>query len=407
MSNYFGNLPQQFNNKHINNNLVNGYNQFANTNNIPFANNPMLGNNPVFAGAINDPHFHNRINIAKMEQLKKINSVKDLGIDNNKLIEYIICPLKNAKINTKAFNAEYDNKLSTYVAHNGKQHDDKYAKSTNESCTTLSTEIVPQLLVEWYSGRKNVPYKNILKDENYKKEFKNKDDLIVHKVTQLDKDRDKLKKEFKLLTKLLEVHDGEIKVIYSLSEESKHKEQFNYTNYYKNTIKYDPKNYGDLKKFYNKEQKKINKNNKRMDEMLEMMLASNQFTKDEIEELKKSGDIIGIDVSNDVENTSVTFDNDVQKHHDAIELEKQLEKQLRKELGKEKYNELMSQINDKNNSIDKDNSISNDNNVGNNTEESKPIRKLKIKKTKIEQQNQEIGFVDDDEFEKYRSIKKK
>jgi hypothetical protein len=384
MSNYFGQLPPQFNNKHVNNNLVNGYQQFSNTN-VPFNANPMLMNNPMFFGSIRDSNFYNRVNMAKAEQLKKINNINDFNLSADKLTEYVICPIKIEKIDKSELDNLYGMRTSTYI-------------QKPENCDKNN---IPQILKEWYEGRKNTPYKNILKNENYQKEFNNENDLIVHRVTQLDKDKIRLHQEYEILSKLLEKHDGELKMIYSTSEEAKHKEQFNYINYYKNRIKYDPKNYNELKKFYNKEQKKINKENERIDQMLEMLIVSDEISKEDLAELKKP-----------YEEDTEDVDMDIVFEKGEKELEKQLEKKLRKELGDEQYNEIIKQFND---DADEEQSKKirkikiTKNKKDDDEQESKKVRKIKITSSKVIKEiiNADIGHVDDDELEKYKNRKKK
>ena len=56
------------------NNLVSGYQKFS-ANNVPFNNNAMIANNPMFAGSIRDPAFYQRMHVAKLEQLKKLKKI--------------------------------------------------------------------------------------------------------------------------------------------------------------------------------------------------------------------------------------------------------------------------------------------------------------------------------------------
>ncbi len=306
------------NNNMAGNKMVNGYQQFVNTN-VPFNNNSMLSNNPAFFGNIRDPNFFNRVNMAKMEQVQKVKKISDLNLSKDQLTNYVICPIKVERMNKEELRKDYDTKGSTYI----NLWDNDPTK-------------VPKLIKELWAGRKNTPYKNILKNESYTKEFKNIEDLLVHRYTQLDKDKIKLLKEFETLLGLLETHDSELKVIYSASEETKHKKQFEYITKYKHRIQYDPKNYNDLKKYYKREQKKINKENKRVDEMIELLIASEDLTEAEIELIRKE--------------TKIDEDIDDAEMLQIIEkgekdLEKKLEKQLKKELGKDNYKQLMDAFN--------------------------------------------------------------
>jgi hypothetical protein len=53
----------------MNNNLVNKFQSYMNTN-TPFQKNPLLNNNPSFMNGSKDASFYNKINMAKLEQIK-------------------------------------------------------------------------------------------------------------------------------------------------------------------------------------------------------------------------------------------------------------------------------------------------------------------------------------------------
>ncbi len=121
--------------------------------------------------------------------------------------------------------------------------------------------------------RVNNPYKGIIKDFNYEKKIKAQNDLIVHKVTEVDKDKkifDNKMGEFKTT---IGVQDNEIKDIYSLDKKNKHKKDFEYQHKYKYRTKLD--NSGDDSdlrvdriEFYKKEQQKLEDNKKKIDNIL-------------------------------------------------------------------------------------------------------------------------------------------
>lgn len=373
MSNYYGQLPPQFNNKYNRNKIVDGYQKFSTTN-TPFLNNQILLNNPTFHGSIRDPNFYNRINMEKLEQAKRIKSVADLNMTGEQLANYIICPIKVETADKKQYDQMLNEKQSMYITHKTVTRK-KDGKDEKEYIA-----VIPQMLSDWYDKRKNTPYKNILKNENYEKEFKKKEDLIVHKITQLDKDKMKLLNEYEVLTRMLEKHDGELKLIYSASEETKHAEQFNYVQKYKNRIKYDPKNYEDLKQFYKKTQRKYKKEERRIDDMIELLLASEDISEQEIEKIKQLSGDADEDGS---DNTIETDDVEKMLKKGEKDLERQLEKEIEKELEKEIEKELTSQS-DKN------------------------IKKIKVSKTKISESKEsktKIGHVDDDEMAKYKNRK--
>ena len=333
MSNYFGQLPPQFNNKYNNNGLVSGYRQYTNTN-VPFRDNPMLANNPLFYGSIRDNDFYKRVNMAKMEQLKRIKSVNELGMDQQQLTKFIICPIKVEKMDESQFINLFNTRTQGYIMAKGRGN--------------LNWEDAPDIIQQMWRDRTNNPYKSILKNafkkedydtdynKYYNREFKKSDDLIVHKITQLDKDTARLESEYKDMMNIRKLYGEELGVTYSASEKLKHKKEFDTVHKFKNKIRYDPKNYDELKQFYKREQKKIRRKEKRVDEMIDMLLSSDQLTPDEITQLQKvaQGD-------NTIE--TVTKMEKVFERGEKY-LEKRLKKKLKKQIGSEQYSEVMDAL---------------------------------------------------------------
>lgn len=397
------NVPQFRNNCNNSNNnkLIDGYKNM-NNNNVPFKNNVMLSNNPTFYGSIRDTNFHNRINMEKMERLKKIKNIDDLGLSKDKLTDFIICPIKVEKEDKNRLHGDYEKKGLTYVNFNKKGNQKSYEK---DGIVYIDFEDeLTDFIKNLHCGRSNNPYKNILKKENYNKEFKNKKDLLVHKVTLKDKDQILLAKEYEELADLLEMHDGELKIKYSASKETKHKEKFDYVNMYKHKVLYDPHNFGELKSYYKKEQQKINKTNKRLDQMMEILLASD-LSPEELSEIQKPL------MSNDDNNQKLSIV--VQHKNDKLdrEIEEEMEIELKKELEKEYGNDVLEKmvkdyVNDnKKNKESKHISIENSN--GNNEEKPKKRITIKSKKEKTVNTETEIGKINDDEMEKYKRKMKK
>lgn len=201
--------------------------------------------------------FYQQMMMAKAEQMKKIKNVSELGLTRDQITEYIICPIKVERSSR--------NEIERYVS-------DEEAK--------LAKKYIEDNL---WKNRTNAPYKNILKNEDWKKQFSTANDLIVHRVSHLDKIG--LLDEYKKLVRLMEKHNNELKVIYSTTKESEHLKEFEYVNKYKYTVKYDPKDYNDLKEFYKNEQKKIEKEQKRIDHIINK-LTDDDITADEIKLLE-------------------------------------------------------------------------------------------------------------------------
>jgi hypothetical protein len=385
MSNYPRQLPPQFNNRYINNGLINGYQEFMN-NNTPFNKNSILSGNPLYHGSIKDADFYDRVNMAKRENLKKYKSVTDFKLSKEQLINYVINPIKINKItdtDKRELKNTFNERFHTYVSKN-----EKDAKKLTEFMKTL------------YKGRTNAPYKNILKDEAEKfqnKKYENIDDLIVHRVSQLDKNKIKLLSELELLMGKMETHDNELKIIYSVSEKSKHKEQFNYVKKYKNRIKYDPKNYNELKLKYKKEQNKLSRAGERIDEMIELLLANDQLSKEDIIEIQKST----VDI--EVENLDHVFEIGEKN------LEKDLEQKIIEQIGKDGFKKIKEELNyDTDSDTDSDTDNNNDvivtKKVSSTTKIISNKKCIQVSTKKIITNN--IGHVDIDELNEYKNRKK-
>ena len=88
------------NNRHMNNNLVNKFQSYMNTN-TPFQKNPLLNNNPTFMSNSQDSSFFNKINVTKLEQIKRARNIEEIGLDKNQLTDIIISPITINKTNKK------------------------------------------------------------------------------------------------------------------------------------------------------------------------------------------------------------------------------------------------------------------------------------------------------------------
>lgn len=152
----------------------------------------------------------------------------------------------------------------------------------------LEKNFTKKELEDLWAKRTNQGYKHIIRDEKYqKKDYKKKEDLIVHKVTDLDKLG--VDEEFDEYEKKIETQNGELKVQYSQSKELEHKKKFEYNNKYKYSAKFDPKAHEDLKdeniEYFKKEQEKIEKDKKKIDDIISGLLSSNILTEEEKKEL--------------------------------------------------------------------------------------------------------------------------
>jgi len=152
----------------------------------------------------------------------------------------------------------------------------------------LEKSFTKKELEDLWARRTNQGYKHIIRDEKFqKKDYKKKEDLIVHKVTDLDKLG--VNEDFDEFKGKIETQNGELKIQYSQSKEIEHKKKFEYNNKYKYSAKFDPKTHEDLKddnvEYFKKEQEKIEKDKKKIDDIISNLLTSNILTEEEKKEL--------------------------------------------------------------------------------------------------------------------------
>jgi len=236
------------------NRLVTTYNKH-NQNNDILTNNLLLQNNQQL-------HNNQHVNMMRMQKQQQNDPA------NKELLRQAV--IKPTKI-------KQDN---TAVNETMKIIDQKYGKKMD--ITKDST------VKEFWNKRTNQPYKNILKNENYNKEFKDEKDLIVHKITQADKDENVIENEFTKKQSTTEQHNNELKLIYSTNKQNEHKQKFEYAHVYKyqtieeteNTSQINNKQ--DRIKIYKKLQKEEETGKKNKDDILNAIFEEGIFTKEEL-----------------------------------------------------------------------------------------------------------------------------
>jgi len=189
---------------------------------------------------------------SQMEQIRRIQQLKQIEKENileqmkdkNKLTDAIFRPLK----------IEGDNEDVS----------DKWNKKKDDF--TPNRELYWEL-------RKNKPiqpYKNIMDKKDIPDQINEKEELIVHKVT--DADKEGVTEDFEKMEGELEKHNGELKIIYSASEYNKHKQKFEYTHKYKYRYKHNAASHQELKEdkteYFKREQKKLEKGKTDLDKIL-------------------------------------------------------------------------------------------------------------------------------------------
>ena len=224
------------------------------------------------------------------------------------------------------------------------------AKVVKEAYDVSVKNMTPDLKKHW-AKRTNNPYKNIIKDKKYYEKFLNnlnkieKDELIVHKVT--DQDKEGVKDEYDKHHKNLEKHDGELKVIYSISDDikKKHLEKFEYNHVAKFRMPYDPSDHNTMKKdqlkYYKQQQKKYSEGTEKNDDIFRTLIEEGIFDKDEIEEADNRS-VKSTDSSKSSKSTKSTKSTKgvkeakkESKKESKKENNKEIEKETKKEVTKE------------------------------------------------------------------------
>jgi len=223
-----------------------------------------------------------------MKKIQKFNKI-DQTFDKDNLKQLIIKPVKIEKPNQNIASI-----VSIREAESKKELDECIKKRTNQ------------------------PYKGIIKNFNYNKEFKKQDDLIVHKVT--DKDKLGFNDEIDKYNSTIRTQNSEINDAYSKDKKNEHKKQFEYQHKYKyrnkleNTTDTDADLRVDRIEFYKKEQQKLEDSKKKIDDILSNLIDSGVL--------------------------SENFDS---INYDKINVD-ELEKTLIDQFGKEEFSKLLQEI---------------------------------------------------------------
>jgi len=269
--------------------------------------------------AMQAKHLQHLKEMQKINQLEKLNEFEN-KIDKEKIRESVIKPVKIDK----------KNNMDDIIKHAKEKWgvDIKKKKSAKNQYDDIDDQLERGLETQkknFQKERTNLPYKNIIKnvkdgDDHYEKHYKkfvdnpltgeaNKKqiekaerDLLVHKVTNADKDG--VEEELIDLKKNLEIHNDELKVIYSTSKEAEHKQKFEYNHKSKYRIKYDPDNHEDMKKdkinILKKEQKKMEKDKQKVDDMIQFLVDDGIFGETDVENIINATDDVSSEPTNDL-----------------------------------------------------------------------------------------------------------
>ena len=163
-------------NNMFNNNLVSNYNSYNQNVNNQMKNNPLVpfisekaftdSRNPVQNPQQMNQMYQQMMQMKRMQQaniMAKMNEIErmrgKIKVNDDQLKNAIIKPIEVEKTDSRELLGKF-----------------------REVSNKLESE-----LKEHWAKRTNQPYKNILKNEDYTKNFRKKEDLIVHKVSSLDK----------------------------------------------------------------------------------------------------------------------------------------------------------------------------------------------------------------------------
>ncbi len=178
------------------------------------------------------------------------------------------------------------------------------------------------VLNESIKKRTNQPYKGIIKNFDYSKiREKHEEDLIVHKITDIDKDKMVFNSKLNNYTNTIQNQNTEIKQIYSGDKYTVNKKDFDYQHKYKYRSKIDnsENDNNDLRidriEYYKKEQHKNEENKKKIDDILLNLIDSG---------------ILSDDLSN--------------INYNKIDVNA-LEDTLKKEFGEDEFNKLLKELN--------------------------------------------------------------
>lgn len=261
-----------------NNRLIDGYHKQQQQNNTTYQNNPLLRNQMMFMqqqqqqmavqqmmaqqSMVQQAQMANMQKIKNIQKMKQIERMADIEskVNQEKIRESVIEPEKIER-NNKDIKSKYHEAEMHYT--------DKAVKS------------------ELWDKRTNEPYKHIIKKPDHWKPIKTEKDLIVHKVTKLDKNIEQVEKELKQKEGEMEKHNSELKVIYSASQKNEHAKKFNYNHVYKyQRIADDSKAHTDMQKdaisYYKKQQQEQETDKKTKDSLIEEVINKGLFSADEL-----------------------------------------------------------------------------------------------------------------------------
>lgn len=253
-----------------NNQLLNQWNNMQRQN-IGYQNNALLRNNMMMKTRMEQLNY-----IKQMQQLRQIQLREQMKNSMKEHTKNLLTPIKI------------------------KENNKDVAKKFNERKKHLKREKYRKQIIDQHTNQEikidNTPYKQIMVDKkyggtDYKKKHTKKSfnkDVVVHKVTKKDKDIKKFKEDLEQKEKKILKQDNTLKKIYSSEQEEEHKKKFEYRKtYVYRTSDNNSSTHNELKDdkidYYEKRQKEWEKNNIKVNNIINDLKNNGILTKDQID----------------------------------------------------------------------------------------------------------------------------
>lgn len=257
------------------NSLLSKFNTYTqnNPNNIPFKNNQLLTENI---------HVMNNLNEMMME--KKIRKQKDVSR-----------PSSNQKIIPNKISMSKEKKSD---------NNDSGVHAKKPSCNNIIEELLQPEKIEKGGGRiknafeteknernkeilpTNKGYKIIIKDKFVEKNYKDDKELIIHKISDQDKNAENFEKDVIKKKSEIEKINDEINIDYAEENMDFHKKKYEYKDSLIKQLDVESKNFSNHKddyiEFYRKKQREAERDNKLCESIFSKLLDTGIIKHDEL-----------------------------------------------------------------------------------------------------------------------------
>lgn len=210
-------------------------------------------------------------NSHKMNKIKEINKI-DNFYEENDLANFVIKPtkIKKERINIKDMADKRDDE---------QENEYEEIKKNKKMVNNPYKGIIPKKMNQ--SEDPDLNY-----ELDYNKKIEEQDDLVVYKIKEDDKNKQKFDEKFNKFEKKKKHDDKKLKKIYSETEKAKHLEKFNYNHKYKysrvgdNEENTDDDLRTDRIEYYKKEQQKAESQKMKVDNIFNELIESGAISED-------------------------------------------------------------------------------------------------------------------------------